>query len=63
MIAASSLLNMPTLDLKLTISFVGIPVVSLSVSSIREDQSLKKVMAPFGDLIQTVIKPGLGLND
>jgi hypothetical protein len=58
-----SLLSMPTLHLKLTISFVGIPIVSLNVSLISEETSLEKVMGPFGSLMEQVIRPGSERNE
>jgi hypothetical protein len=47
---------MPTLKLNVTISFVGIPLVGMSVSLISEEISLEKMMEPFGNLIQKVLR-------
>jgi hypothetical protein len=54
---------MPTLDVTLTISFVGIQIVSLNVSLTREETSLEKMMGPFGSLMEQVIRPGSGRNE
>jgi hypothetical protein len=56
-------LNMPTLESTLTISFVGIPIVRLSVSLTRKETSFERVMEPFGDLMGMVTKFGFGHDD
>lgn len=58
-----SFLSMPTLSLDVTISFVGIPLVDLSVSLTREETSLERTMEPFGDLMRAVTRFGFGDND
>jgi hypothetical protein len=57
-----SALNTPTLELRLTMSFVGIPIVDMSASLTRSIPSLKRTMEPFGDLMRTALRLGLGDN-
>jgi hypothetical protein len=57
-----SVLNTPTLELRLTMSFVGIPIVDLNASLTRKIPSLKRTMEPFGDSMQTVLRSGFGDN-
>jgi len=52
-----------TLDMTLTMSFVGIPIVTLNASLTREIPLLKKMMEPFGDLMGMVTRFGSGLSD
>jgi hypothetical protein len=54
---------MPTLKMNVTISFVGIQLVDMSVSLIREETSLERMMEPFGSLIQKVTSFGFPPND
>ena len=53
----------PTLEIKLTMSFVGIPLVILNGSLTRKTRSLEKMMGPFGDLMERVIRFGSGQDD
>jgi hypothetical protein len=52
-----------TLDMTLTMSFVGIPIVTLNASLTREIPSLKRMMEPFGGLMERVTRFGSGLDD
>jgi hypothetical protein len=58
-----SLLNTPTLEMTLTMSFVGIPLVTLNASLTRGNKSLKRMMEPFGNLMERVIRFGSGQDD
>jgi hypothetical protein len=60
---ARRFLSMPTWELKLTISFAGTNLVDLHASLTRDILSLKKMMEPFGDLIQTAINGGFPPNE
>lgn len=56
--SVKSFLSMPTLNLNVTISFVGIPLAGLNVSLTREETSLERMMGPFGDLMTKVTSLG-----
>lgn len=62
-VGVGKILSTPISGLTLTISFVGIPVVSLNVSLTSEETSLESVMEPFGSLMQRVAKFGLEHSD
>jgi len=62
-VSVGKFLSTPTLNLSVTISFVGIKLVDMNVLLIREGASLEKTMEPIGSLIRTVISPGFLDND